>query len=210
MRFNFSIAMMSLLLSVSIHAQTGPDYSIRTDTRNNFDDIPFGRLVEIVFMSLAYADYHEVLSDQELALIREADQANPRLDRTYGLFEEGCNWYQQSLLSGHALDYEYMGNLLMLADEYEQQDREEPYMTAFDRLSRAAQDYILQRIEAMRGTGTMSSSTTDFRRLFMENPDSAERAYERICERLPDMLRELENWPEKKPAGTIIPLRVNQ
>ncbi len=195
-----SALLVLLLLSgeTTVHGQSEQDYSIRWNTETSFDDVPFGNLVAYVFMSVAYAKEHEVLTDRELSIIYDAEMKNPKLERTYRLFEEACTWYLQSRQDEDELDYWYMGNVFSLADEYEAEDRNAPYLAAYEKLSRESRQFVLEKIESIRGTRVMSSSTTDYRRLFVDQPEFAVRAFERLCSRLPEMLERLENWPELK------------
>lgn len=198
--FLISTSLLILLVfgGTAVHGQSGQDYSIRWNTETSFDQVPFGNLVAYVFMSVAFAKEHEVLSSSELSIIYDAEMANPKLERTYRLFEEACTWYLQAKQDGNELDYRYMGNIFSLADEYEAEDRKAPYLEAYEKLSPESKQYVLDRIESIRGTRVMSSSTTDYRRMFVDHPDVAVRAYERLCSRLPEMLERLENWPEQK------------
>ena len=179
-------------------AQPSDEYYIRWNTEDSFDQIPFGNLVGYVFGSVAFAKEHEVLSSEELALIHDAYMANPKPERTFLLFQKACSWYAELRNSGGDLDYEYMGNVFSLADEYEAEDKNAPYLAAFEKLSAESKEYLLGRMESFRGTRVMSSSTIDYRKLFHDYPEVAETRFNRLCSRLPELLRGLENWPDKK------------
>lgn len=201
-KVNFLLSALLLILIIpggkAVHGQSGQEYSIKWNTETSFDDVPFGNLVAYVFMSVAHAKEHKILTTSELSIIYDAEMKNPKLERTYGLFEEACTWYLQSKQNGDELDYQYMGNIFSLADEYEAEDRNAPYLAAYEKLSQESRQFVLDKIESIRGTRVMSSSTTDYRRLFVDQPDLAVRTYERLCSRLPEMLERLENWPELK------------
>lgn len=182
----------------NVSAQSGEEYFFRWDTDTSFDQIPFGNLVGYVFASTAFAKSHEVLTDDELVIIHDAYTANPKPERTYRLFEEACIWYQEIQLGDRELDFEYMGTIFALADQYESEDKNAPYLAAYEMLSPESKKFVLEKIGSLRGTRVMSSVTTNYQKLFVDYPESAENAYERLCSRLPEMLNELQNWPAKK------------
>ena len=208
------LAWSVLLLTVSVagvtvHGQPNQNYSIRWNTETSFDQIPFGNLVQYVLTSVAFAKEHEVFTPNELSTIYNAEMTNPRLDRTYGLFEEACAWYLQIIQTSDELDYEYMGNIASLADQYEAEDKNAPYMAAYEKLSFESKRFVLNRIESLRGTRVMSSSIADYRRLFVDYPETAISVFDRLCARLPEMLEQLENRPELKTFENVqvVPLQ---
>ncbi len=183
-------------------AQATKDYSIRWDTATRFDQIPFGEMIRYVFMTVAYAKEHDILTQEELSLINAAEMKNPRPFLSYQVFEQACNWYQ-NLNPDDDLDGAYAGNLFRLADQYEAEEKIAPYLTAYEQLSTESARFILAEIESYRGTRVMSSSTMKWDELFADNPAIAERAYERLCDRLPQMLKDLENWPDQKSFDNV-------
>ncbi len=94
-------------------------YSINVDTESSFDQLPFGKLVQHVFSSYAFASEHDILTAAELRLIHHACTVDSKPERSVRLFEEACSWYREARDSGERLDLDYMANVLMLADDYE-------------------------------------------------------------------------------------------
>lgn|GEM_PF-4011436 len=200
---------LSFLFGVNPGAAAEPnqkefeDYFVTLDTESNFDAIPFAAKLRYVFCSVTCGSEHPhfehpELSEDDIATMQEASLINPRIDRTLRLWDESCHWYQQAKLSDEELDIDYMTFLVVTSEDVEIEETLQPYLVGYEMLSASAKKFVDEEVESMRGKRVMEQNRINFKKIWKDNPEAAISFYEKMCKTLPELLKQLENWPEYK------------
>lgn len=203
----FMLAVVFSSLSSEAAAESSTVPRINRNTETSFEQVPLGLKLEFIFSNYAfYKGSHWVLSERDVVLMFDAVSANPQFWRTYQTMDRVCEMYKGSVERGDDLDLRWVGSQLALAEQYEEKDRYAPYLTAFEKLSPDSRQFVLNDIEKFRGTRAISSSTVDWQQLFDDDPDTALTMLPRMCDRLPELTREMEQQPKYKSFENMGPI----
>ena len=190
-----------LILTNSVFAQTDNPYKSRLSSRYDFEAIPIDKKISYAFTGLMGYSSHDELAESDLSLIQNTVRTKPSRDRTWDVYQRACDWYL-GLTSIDSTDITYIAQQIELAGVYGREDKANHYLQAYEKLSVKGKQFIDARIEEVRGTDRMSSSSTSITLMAEDYPELIERQFSRYCEKHP---QQIENY--QKSVFTLENLR---